>query len=62
MSRRSNRDEYDDLEEWREVVHHKNRKQSDGVKTRRPSSRESEGGTRKPGSPRRQGNKNSDLF
>ncbi|TVO74857.1 hypothetical protein [Sedimenticola selenatireducens] len=62
MSRRSDRDEFDDLDEWAEVVHHKNRKQSDGVRTKRPTTKEKEGSARKPGSPRRQGNKHPETF
>ncbi|MCW8848018.1 MAG: hypothetical protein OQK19_04650 [Sedimenticola sp.] len=62
MSRRSDRDEYDDLDEWTSVVHHKNRKQNDGARTKRPQSRENEGGARKPGSPRRQGNRHPGEF
>lgn len=63
MSRRSDRDEYDDdLGDWSDVVHHKNRKQSDGGKSKRATVRDKEGGARKPSSPRRNTNKHSDYF
>lgn len=61
MSRRSDRDEYDDdLGDWSNVVHHKNRKQEGGGKTRRSTLRDKEGSSRKPNTPRRPVNKHSE--
>ncbi|WP_211245078.1 hypothetical protein [Sedimenticola selenatireducens] len=63
MSRRSDRDEFDDdLGEWSDVVHHKNRKQGDGGRSKRSTMRDKESGARKPNSPRRNTNKHSDHF
>ncbi len=62
MSRRSDRDEYDDdLGEWSDKVHHKNRKQNDGGRSKRSTMRDKEG-ARKPSSPRRNTDKHSDFF
>jgi len=63
VSRRSDRDEFDDdLGEWSEVVHHKNRKQGDGGKSKRSTMRDKESGARKPNSPRRNTDKHPDYF
>lgn len=62
MSRHSGMDEYDDLGEWEGVIHHKNRKQSDGIRHKRsPLKGDNEGGVKKDHKPRRPTTRHTDL-
>ncbi|WP_199930408.1 hypothetical protein [Sedimenticola thiotaurini] len=63
MSRRSERDDYDDdLDQWSNVVHHRNRRQGEAGKARRSTTRDREDGPRKRNSSRRNSNRYPDSF